>query len=141
MTRIKNKVILFSKKRERLGSELLLNGGFDTDSGWTITSSSWSIANGIATGLGVVGGQLYQTERVFALKKYVVTFEITAYTSGTVQAKVGNLVFGTARSAIGVYTEVLTRDSDNINNSFHLRANPSIGFVGSIDNVSVREVL
>ena len=134
MTRIKNKVILFSKKRERLGSELLLNGGFDTDSGW-IKGGGWIITGGEL----VVNSAAYTTVRQNGIieigKTYKLTFSIVKYTSGSCWIG-SNLAVGTLRNAIGTYTIDWVSDTVDI----FIESGGS-GFIGSIDNVSVREVL
>jgi hypothetical protein len=117
------------------GPELVTNGDFATDSGWT-KSANWSIANGVATSdNSVLSGVVYQPTGTTSGSYYRVTFDITAYTSGGVIGRVGNVRSTELKNTIGTHTVLLKSDGQ-----------PFIGleaenyFTGSIDNVSVKEV-
>ena len=118
----------------QIGSELVTNGDFATDSNW-VKQGGWTIANGVATCDGTNLTQLYQTNVLTQNKLYKVTYSITSRTSGGVFAKLGNNILGATNSAVGTYTEYFNFTEANL--SFHFR---SSNFVGSIDNVSVKEV-
>ena len=118
------------------GSELVTNGDFATDSDWTLTSG-WSISNGklIANNATSIA---YQGISAQPNKSYKVTYTISDYTSGNVKFQfLGGSNSGTLRTAVGTYTEYIKLDaSANGNFAFSRTQN----FIGSIDNVSVKEV-
>ena len=126
---------------EQLGSELVVNGDFSSATGWT-QQTGWTIGSGVLTG-NVASATFASTFRGIAFtagQTYSVTFTVTSYTSGEVRAVLGGTtdVFGVARTSAGTFTQVLTAVAGS--NSIAIQAgNP--GFVGTIDNVSVREVL
>ena len=114
-----------------LGSELVTNGTFNTDSDWTLTSSA-NIANGK---LNVSAGafdffaiQVALTNGVF----YKISVEVVV-TSGSVLLYTG-AQFATITTS-GVYNYDVTADSTQI----RFRSSGS-GFVGTIDNVSAKQI-
>ena len=122
---------------EQIGSELILNGNFDTDSGWSLPSGS-SISGGSLNFDGTQTGTINVSQTITSLdltKIYKVTFTISNYTAGQVKVKISNSAQGTNKTANGTYTEYL---SGMTNTSLSLTAN--VDFIGSIDNVSVKEV-
>ena len=123
---------------EVTGTELVTNGDFATDTTW-IKGTGWTISGGKASSAGNSGAFFYQnitgTTTGDVLK---VVYEITNYTSGQVRIGTGSGLsqpYGTYRSAVGIYTEYITKTSTNVSTGFI-----SNSFVGSIDNVSVIEV-
>jgi len=119
-----------------LGSELVENGTFDADSNWE-KDANWSIANGKATSTG--SGRMYQS--IPELESNVgtvvqVTFNIVERESGGV---VVNCYGGVSSefNTVGAHSFVTTTT-----NSLNLYFNNSGAgnLVGSIDNVSVKEV-
>jgi hypothetical protein len=117
------------------GSEEITNGSFDTDTNW-VKGTGWSIANGKASNDGSQSGtsEIYQTGVVVIGKTYKLVYDIVNYTSGTVRIRCGN-TFDVTNNAIGTYTAFLTATS---NGGVGIQA--SADFIGSIDNVSVKEV-
>ena len=117
------------------GSEEITNGSFDTDSNW-VKGTGWSIANGKASNDGSQSGtsEIYQTGVVVIGKTYKLVYNIVDYTSGTLRIRCGN-TFDVTNNAIGTYTAFLTATS---NAGVGIQA--SADFIGSIDNVSVKEV-
>ena len=120
------------------GVEEVTNGSFDTDSDWN-KGAGWSISGGKAICDGTNSVYLYQslagttTNEVFKI-----TYTISNYISGSVAVGFGsglNQPLGTQRNANGTYTEYLTKSSTSTSFGFK-----SASFIGSIDNVSVREV-
>ena len=114
------------------GSELILNGNFATDSNW-IKGTGWTISGGEANCNSGSSTELYQSLAVSG-KTYKITFTITSYTSGQIAARAGGIT-GVVRTSIGTFTDTITA------NGTQLGVFNSGGFVGSIDNVSVVEVL
>ena len=119
------------------GEERVLNGGFDSGASWDVATASWSISDGLLTNDGT--GQwstAYQYNRLTIGVTYRVEFTITGYVSGTVRARCGDGGAGTNRSANGTYIQEITCASNG-----HISIQCQNFFNGSIDNVSVKEVL
>ena len=120
-----------------LGSELVTNGNFDTNSDWTTPSGS-NISGGSLNFDGTQTGTINVNQIITSLdltKIYKVTFTISNYTAGQVKVKISNSAQGTNKTANGTYTEYL---SGMVNKTLSLTAN--VDFIGSIDNISVKEV-
>ena len=64
------------------GSDLVTNGGFDTDTDWAL-GSDWTIADGVATSAGIANNEMSQDIGLLSNKIYGYSFEITSWTSGT----------------------------------------------------------
>jgi hypothetical protein len=116
------------------GPELVSNGGFDSDSDWT-KGTGWTISGGKLNSTATSGTNASQNILTSG-KSYQVTYEITDYVSGQVRVNAGWSGYGTYRSSEGVFTEVLECSG----NTFIEVTAHSSGFVGSIDNISVREI-
>ena len=118
--------------QDALGSELVLNGTFDSDTAWT-KGSGWAIANGVATH---TGGASYLSQSILnADTQYKVNISVTAVSGGGfVQIYMGNSPASVTISTIGDYTYYFTSQSLQTL-GFALR---SLGDV-TIDNVSVKE--
>ena len=129
-----NKDGLIETMTLELGEELVTNGGFDTDSDWT-KGSGWTISGGKATKSGSDLAYLTQSSLVSVVgKTYKVTASITNVTAGNIRID-GFTAGGTITSDTEVnviYTATATNP---------LRILGWNGFNGSIDNVSVKEVL
>ncbi len=111
----------------QIGSELITNGDF-SDSSWWGLDPVWSISGGSANCNG--SGVIYKGGVLTIGKTYKVQVEISSYTSGT-------LIYPNAPytlpSAVGSYTFYYKANSQTV--SF-----TGTNFIGSIDNVSVKEV-
>jgi hypothetical protein len=119
----------------KIGDEEVTNGDFATDSNWNV-GTSWSITNGKAICNGG-GNYLQQQPIVFEVgKTYKCEFDIIDYTSGTVRFRLSTSNNGSELSGKGSYTEYITIASKTDN---YLNIIGS-SFIGSIDNVSVKEV-
>ena len=122
-----------------LGDELITNGGLDSDSDWFVYGNS-EISNGKAnlnSGTGPYGGTLKQDSVVTNLKNYKISFTISNYQEGVAVISIG---FNTSITvnANGDYTFYgISQSGDNTN---FLVRNGASNFVGSIDNVSVKQV-
>ena len=120
-----------------LGSEEVINGEFATDSDWD-KGTGWTISGGKANKTSGVVSYVQQNLVLTANKTYKVVFEVSNYTGGNVKfgfTTTTGSPFGTPRTANGTYTEFFTHDS----NTIVLRFRASDDFVGSIDNVSIKE--
>jgi len=121
--------------QDTLGSEEVVNGDFSSDSNWN-KGTSWSITEGKAVCNGG-GSYLQQQPIVFEVgKTYKCKFDIIDYTSGTVRFRLSTSNNGSELSGKGSYTEYITivSKTDNYLNII------GSSFIGSIDNVSVKEV-
>ena len=121
-----------------LGPELVTNGGFDSDTAWT-KGTGWTISGGAASANISAGTSLDQSLTTTINKTYQVTFTISNYISGGIRARfTGSAnISGAVRSAVGTYTELFLATATN--NIFRM-VDGGAGFVGAIDNISVREL-
>ena len=127
--------LLSVKPVQSLSSELVTNGGFDTDSDWT-KQTGWSISGGKAIAENAASGK--KITGLFsptANKKYRVKFEITEITQGAFRGYLGGAISDDFNS-VGTYTfDLIPSSTGNI----YIRAVGTTS--GSIDNVSVKEVI
>ena len=116
------------------GSELIVNGDFATDSDW-IKQTGWTISGGVASCDGTQTSivYLYQTGIGVIGKTYKCEFEVTSYTSGSIKLS-SNGNDGSYVSSTGIHTEYLNFIGTNCFMTV------TSDFIGSIDNVSVKEV-
>jgi hypothetical protein len=120
-----------------LGSELVTNGDFSQGStGWTLTSSS--VVNGAldcssATSVNFAVGGITVT----AGRTYLVSFTVSNYISGVIllQLGVGTNVGTPLFSGNGVWTAKIVAGAGN--SEVRMQCNNS-GFIGTIDNISVK---
>jgi len=124
--------------------EYVTNGEFADDSDWNITNGGWN-ASGPSSGSWACDGtqtsstNLAQPNVFQGLtgKKVVISFEITAYTAGSVRFIAGDgSITGSSKSRIGTHETIgfVTNDATGLN----IQADAD--FVGSVSNVSVKEV-
>ena len=121
------------------GPELVTNGSFDTDTDWG-KGTGWTISGGTAScdGTQVANTNLYDAAAgIEDGKTYRIEYEVSGYVSGTVRSVPNGNTGGVVRSANGVYSEIVTAKPGG-DTVFYLQGNAS--FVGSIDNISVREL-
>ena len=117
----------------KLGDEEVTNGGFDSDTGW-IKETGWTISDGKANA-NVLGTQAIYQSGITLNKWYKVTYTISDYVSGDIRLRVGTTSTPTVRSSNGTFTEYLYATGTN-----QVRISPfTSGFIGSIDNISVKE--
>ena len=117
------------------GAEEVTNGDFATDSDWT-KGSGWTISGGKANASATTG-QLYQATTTSVNTKYKIEYTISNYVSGSYNF----LLRGTSTATFsgnGTFTVYITSGSGG-NSNFIIDGVSS--FTGSIDNVSVKEVL
>ena len=134
---VNNGTVFVQKPVPIYGSEQVTNGDFDTDSDW----------NTSATGISISGGKLSRdatanlsiVQNSSAIKpsvNYKITFEIVDYTSGFLRPRFGyNGTGGTDVLGLGTYSQIIRKVDQNVIELY------GTNFIGSIDNVSVQEVL
>lgn len=123
------------------GPELVTNGDFSSAVGWTL-QTGWTIGSGVLSGnvAAAAFANAGTSVSFVAGRAYQITFTITSYTSGAVRSRIsgGTDVFSaTDRASVGTFTDTLVAVAGN--NTINMQAR-SAGFVGTIDNISVREI-
>jgi hypothetical protein len=118
------------------GSEEITNGDFATDSDWGL-GTGWSISGGTANCIGGAGSLNLTQVALEIGKRYTVTYTVLNYSQGTVQVKMGGWTQGTLNTSNGTYTEVISNDHPSANTTIYIQGKSD--FIGSIDNVSVKE--
>jgi hypothetical protein len=116
-----------------LSSNLVTNGDFATDSDWTL-GTGWTISSGLLNASSV-SSNCFQSSSFILGKTYKVTYSISNYVSGLFRVTIGSDGFGQNRSSNGTFTENIVYSGANF---LYLRGTSS--FVGSIDNISVKEI-
>jgi hypothetical protein len=121
-----------------LSAELLINGRFDSETGW-LPDSGWTVANGIAHCSG--SSQWIAARHAvnfLAGHMYAVQFDVLDYVSGSVAVLIhgSRNVASATVSANGTYARYLVAPGA----PSHLWIQAYPGFVGDINNVSVKEV-
>jgi len=127
--------------QDSLGSELVTNGDFATDSDWT-KETGWTISGGTANYSGGTNNRnIRQAIGITNGKKYKVQYEVTAITSGEVACRFGGMsgINEITATTKGTYVGYITANS-SANGELLIEDNNN-NFIGSIDNVSVKEVL
>jgi hypothetical protein len=125
----------------QIGSEVVVNGDFATDSDWT-KGTGWTIASGLAscdgTNTGVSNLQTTVGLSGIQNKQVKFSFDISNYQAGTLSVTIegtGGNEFSNLNSN-GTYTAYAS-SSDSLPK---ILFKAGAGFIGSIDNVSVKEV-
>jgi len=124
-----------------LGDELVTNGDFATDSDW-VKGTGWSISNGKAIATNASNQSLSQsTSSVLLNKKYIISFDVE-YISGSAKFQ---FLGGTTQNVATIEssgTQIIEFVSDADKPSYRVKGlTTDGGFNGSIDNVSIKEVL
>lgn len=123
------------KSLPTLGGEQLNNGGFDSDTTW-VKGTNVTISGGKMTA-AVGANQAYYPGTATIGVCYRIMYTITNVTSGSMRVLCGT-TYGSLRSAPGTYTEDLIYSGTSSKCLFSFTAG---NFVGSIDNVSLKQVL
>ena len=121
---------------ETIGAELVTNGNFATNSGWT-KGTDWTISGGTANAAAVTS-DLTQTVSFTLGQTYKLTYTVSNYSAGTLQGNLGAYTVNTPISANGTYTDILTPTNASSNSLLYFYG--TTAFTGSISNVSLKEV-
>jgi hypothetical protein len=127
-----------------LGSEQVTKGDFEgitqaentTGTDWT-TGTGWSIGGGAASCDGTNGARLNQSVLFQASKSYRFTIEVSDYTSGSIGFQYHNGSYVTFGSVADGISTVEFTPTGTPNGYLYIR---STNFIGSITNISVKEV-
>ena len=124
------------KVRVPFDTELIINGDFITDDGNWSKGIGWEISGGTANCDGTQGTttELSQTGITTIGDKYLISFEISNYSLGSIHPILGSAT-GTCIGTDGVCSEIITAAGST---TFYMQADSS--FIGSIDNVSVMRI-
>ncbi|ENV46047.1 hypothetical protein P255_01427 [Acinetobacter brisouii CIP 110357] len=109
-------LVLDKSKGLVLGSELVTNGGFTTDTSWS-KGTGWSIANGFATHTSGTPSTLTQPVSVTTGRAYQIEFDVSNTSSGNIAACFtgGTTVAGTLSGANGHRKVILFAVTGNVN--------------------------
>jgi len=127
--------MLDKSKGLALGPELVTNGGFDSDTAWT-KGASWTISAGVATA-AASSATTYQNVGLVAGRSYLVQWTVTTLSAGVVAVCGGGAVITYWKSAAGTYSAIFLVPAVS-NANVEIKCS---GFTGTIDNISVRELL
>lgn len=124
---------------QAVGRNIVLNGGFDSDTIWT-KGTGWSIAGGVAhsDGSQASSSNLSQGVSTLVSRTWRVTFTISNRVSGTIRVSTGGFDYTPLRSADGTYIEEITVSNPSSNNTIYIQADAD--FVGDIDNVTCAQL-
>ena len=116
------------------GVQLVTNGDFATDSNWN-KGSGWSISGGKATSDGTQVSASYLSQTLSGIsqgKQYITEFDIDVISGSFRFNTLGNNLIVTESGHYVIYSTSVS--------GITLYLEAQVGFTGSIDNVSVREV-
>ena len=119
-----------------LGSELITDGDFASDSDWTFLDDSWKIIDGKLILTDTSTTNVYQAIGLVQNKFYKIVFTIANTTLGGVRVRLGT---GAITSKFTNGTHTIYLEQTTTNDAFRFYADSSGVFNGSIDNVSVKE--
>ena len=123
---------------EILGSELITNGDFATDSSW-VKIGNFTISGGFASVSVPLISYLYQGIGIVVGKSYKLTIDIESISAGSVRLRCGNSAPASSVSdwiSVTGETEVFLQGGGS-GGIFWVESNSA--FIGSINNVSVKE--
>jgi hypothetical protein len=119
-----------------LGTEQTVNGGFDTDSDWTL-NTNWAISGGRLVASGVTQF-IAATQNTLTTGTFCkIVLDIPVFTAGVLRIIVGTNTVKTVTSS-GVYTYY---GNINGNNTFTLQGDSGTPLECEIESVSVQEAL
>ena len=118
-----------------LGSEEVVNGSLDTDTSWTHRTAATTISGGVCSwdGTQTAEDEIFQDiGRISGI--CVLSFDLVSRTAGEATLKYGGVLNTGYISAVGSYGYIVEWSG----NAF-IYAMGDANFVGSVDNISVRE--
>jgi hypothetical protein len=131
---------------DALGSELVTNGTFDTDSDW-FKGTGWTISGGKANRSGASGNSpVYQNVPVVNGKRYVFSYTrtyVSGYGETNVFVKLDNVNYSTIGRYVSTITEehkVIGEFTAGFTGNLLWQIYGITDFTGSIDNVEIKEM-
>ena len=127
-----------------LGSELITNGDFATNSDWSENggANAWSISGGKANCVAFASLRYFEQTNALATsgagKTYKVVFTVSNYSQGIMRINVGGYKVGAAVTSNGTHTQYIAVTNASSNKSVYLQSNANT--ILSVDNVSVKEI-
>ena len=119
------------------GAELVTNGTFASDTNWT-KETGWAISGGVASKTSGTAGSLYQGAAAMVQgRTYQIDFTVSGYSAGTLTPFCRG-TGGTGVTANGTYSQRIIAGADSV---YVINFFAGATFVGSIDNISVREIV
>ena len=119
---------------ETLGVELVTNGNFTSATGWNL-NSNWSISGGTCNADGTSNNDINQNQNVGVIgQKYLITYVISAYTQGTISARIGNGVTD-LNTGTGTFSQAVTATTTD-----RIRMNLTGSFIGSVSSLSIKQI-
>jgi hypothetical protein len=116
------------------GVELVTNGNFDSATGWNL-NSNWAISSGTCNADGTSNSDINQSQVLGVVgQSYRITYVISAYTQGSISARIGSGVT-TYNTGVGKFTQVVTATTTD-----RIRMNIASSFIGSVDSLSIVKV-
>ena len=116
------------------GVELVTNGDFTSTAAWNL-NSNWSISGGTCNADGTSNDDINQNTTLGVVgQKYRITYVISAYTQGSISARIGSGVTA-YNTGTGTFTEVVTATTTD-----RIRMNIASSFIGSVDSLSIVKV-
>lgn len=130
-------LVLDKSKGMVVGDELVVDGDFSSQSNWSVTGS-WSIDGGFAVGSNIAANNIFQTIPTEIGKMYVVSGDVLTITSGSIRL-LGD------RTNIPVLSVTVPSQLKYVviakSQSMDIGFRAVGGFTGTVDNVSVKELL
>lgn len=122
------------------GSEVVTNGGFDTDTNWLMAgaeAANITISGGVMNFTITDGSFAYQSGAlIIPGTKHEMTIDVTLE-SGLIQYYLGALTRNSITES-GSYTFECTPTASD--STVYLQGDSAVGFVGTVDNVSVKPI-
>ena len=116
-----------------LGSDLIINGSFNsTTLGWTF-GGSWAVSNGVAN-VSATGASMNQTISTTAGKLYRIQFDFTAGVGGNIFVRFANTAQVSVTSTGTITLYLISSGGTDI--AFYTNGS----WIGTLDNISVKEV-
>ena len=128
---------------ETLSAELVTNGDFDTNTNWANQSgTNWSISGGKASVSNSASVRYFQQSGVLpnpsVNKSFLIKWTISGLTQGGIGINVGGYITTTIQTSNGTYEQEVTPTNASSNTILYLQSNANT--IGSVDNVSVKEI-
>ena len=116
-----------------VGSELVTNGGFATDTDWT-KGTGWSIGSGVAScdGTQTASTELYQSASFTVGASYIITVDITV-TAGSCYGRVSGASGHTITASESYVATIIATSASST-----IKIVGDADFIGSVDNLTVR---